>query len=241
MGKEYGIIRERKPRFPIRELLRVPHKKETLTFSFPAFGPSSYREFLRNISHPYTHPTTRKKINFRRATTSESISAVSYNFERLFKEPFFDWDHFYVGLIVRTSEGVFTNTTITNEKSLKKLLDKAKKTRGIYLTDEEIGFVPYDSFRNNYMQKIDTFAKGGLARVLEHTSEKVALKLRQIASSKSYTQGVTIAGFDEVKKPVKRIACLFSGSCDRGLVIHGEYGCDVGGGYSFGVIEQTRK
>ncbi|MEK6757772.1 MAG: hypothetical protein AABX88_01460, partial [Nanoarchaeota archaeon] len=144
---------------------------------------------------------------------SESISVAFNGFgsmkEMDLKRDVFDLSWLYLGHIVKTSEGVFTNVTSTDESFLKKLLNGAEKVNGIYLLANEVGFAPHDSFEKG-VQDCDTFVQGGLARALEHTSEKVALKLRELASTKFYKKGVNVLDFDLVKKPIQRVASIYT-------------------------------
>ena len=242
MEKEtkYGIIEQVGPQFPVRKLLVVRHRGGDLTVSYPAFGPNTYKGNLEEMSKDYSHPQTGERISFREPTTAESISAAAYEFENLAKPEIFDSRWLQAGYIVRTQDGVFTNTKITDEDSLKKLLDKAEKVNGIYLIDDKMAFAPYETFKQG-MQDCDTFSHGGLARALEHTQEKVATNLREIASPKFYKRGVNVWSFDSVKEPVLRIASLDSDrGLDRdGLGIGGYGGYEGRGGYAFGVLKKS--
>ncbi len=194
-----------------KELVVIPHNGKSLEVA--VFGPNTYKENLKEIRKTDSHPRTREKITFIPTTTSESVSAAAYDFgsngKADAKRDIFDPRWFQAGYIVRTSDGVFTNTTITDKSHLKQLLDNAEKVNGIYLLNNKIGFAHYESFERG-VQDCDTFAQGGLARVLEYTSEKYAPKLREIASPKFYEEGVSVWGFDEVKEPVLRVASLQS-------------------------------
>ena len=242
MNKKHGIIKQAKPQFPVRELLVVPHKEQDMTIGFPAFGTNTYRGNLEDIQELYSHPVTGEQISFRPATTSEAISAVAYDFgtgsEADAKKSIFDPRWLQAGYIVKTQDGIFTNTDITDESQLKSLLDNAQKVNGIYLLNNGIGFAPYETFERG-VQDVDTFAQGGLARVLEHTTEKEAGNLRKIASPKLYKKGVHVWGLDDVKEPILRVASLDSGRNldDSGLSVNGSLWDDDNGGYAFGVSE----
>ena len=220
---KYGII---KAKFPQRDLLRVPHKESVLTVAYPAFGPNTYKENLKTMSGNYSHPQIRERISFRESTTSKSISAAAYDFENLAKPKIFDSKWLQTGYIVRASEGVFVNPPrdkegdiIIDEKILKYLLDggfvnnvffdKAEKVNGIYLGGNDFGFAPYETFEKG-IQDSEKFVEGGLARILEHTREKVANNLKVISSSKNYPNGVNVLGFDEGKKPILRVVNLYT-------------------------------
>jgi len=241
MEEKFGIIKQEKPQFPVRELLVVPHKGKFLTVSYPAFGGNTYRGNLEDIGKTYTHPQTGETMNFRPADTSESISAVTYDFENMAKPKIFDPRWLQAGHIVRTSEGVFTNTTKTDEKKLKQLLNSAEKVNGIYLINNTMAFAPYDSFETG-KQDCDTFARGGLARALEHTTEKVATNLREIASPRFYKKGVNVVYFDSVSEPVSGVASLYSSRYfdDNRLYVDGNYWDDLINGFAFGVLDKSR-
>jgi len=240
-NRKYGITKQAKPQFPVRELLTVPHSKdEDLTLGFPAFGPNNYQTNLKDIAKTYSHPLTEEQIKFKPATTSKSISAVAYDFENLAKPQIFNPRWLQAGYIIKTQDGVFTNTNEINESNLKQLLNGAKETNGIYLINNQIAFIPYESFKTG-VQDVDTFAEGGLARGLEHVSGKIAPKLREIASSKFYKRGVNVWGFESTKKPVLKIASLnYNWGFGGGLVV----GCDIWGdddsGYAFGVCNSEK-
>jgi len=236
--KVYGLVKQKKPQFPVRELLVVPHSDGDLTVGHPSFGPSTYRGNLQKVGETYTHPKTGKPMNFRQANTAESISAVTYDFENMAKPQIFDPRWLQAGYIVKTQDGVFTNTPETNPEKLKQLLNSAEKVNGIYLINTSVAFAPYESFERG-KQDCDTFAQGGLARALEHTPEKVAKNLREIASPRNYKNGVNVIYFDSVSEPIVRVAGLYS---SRGIVgggLHvGGWGGD--GGFAFGVLDNSR-
>ncbi len=145
------------------------------------------------------------------------------------------------GYIVRTQDGVFTNTQELDESNLKQLLNGVKPTNGIYFINDQVAFIPYESFEC-HPQDIDTFAEGGLARGLEHVSGKIAPKLRKIASPKNYKSGVNVWGFDSVNKPILKVASFYSGSyfnSDR-VNVHGSGWNDYRSGHSFGVLDSEK-
>lgn len=198
------------------------------------FGPNHYNGNLNAMKKSYFHSAQLHNITFRPATTSKSISAATYDFENLAKPQMFDTSWLQAGCIVKTQDGVFTNTNETNESNLKQLLNGAKKTNGIYLINNQIAFIPYESFETG-VQDVDTFAEGGLARGLEHVSGKIAPKLRKIASPKFYKKGVNVC-FNPVEKLILRVAALDYGWCfGGGLRVDGSWGGDVGG-HAFGEL-----
>ena len=205
--KKYGII---KPKFPRRELLVVPHKGKDLTVSFPVFGPNTDYENMKEMGKTYSHPINGKQITFRPATTSESISAIDYNHEN-WGRWVFSKGSLQVGYIVKTQDGIFTNTIERDESKLKQLLNNAKKTNKIYFLDDEIAFAPYDSFETKVQdQYIDAFVCGGLARALEHTVRGVASSLKRIVSLNKHEKTISVYGFDRVEEPILKIVGLDS-------------------------------
>jgi len=244
MTKEYGIIRQGKPQFPVRELLVVPHQDGDLTVSYPFFGPNYFSNNVAEMGKIYSHPQTGDAITFKEPTTSESISASAFNFREIAKPEVFDARWLQAGRIVRDVDGVYANTQVTDGKELKKLRDKAKKVNGIWILENgkvegvrDFGFAPYETF-DRQKDGIDyvAFADGGLARVLEHTQEKTAKNLKAIASPENYKRGVDVWGFDDVKEPKAGVVGLGSNGCvDRGGLyvsgnswIGGYYGCAPG-------------
>lgn len=102
------------------------------------------------------------------------------------------------------------------------------------------GFAPYESF-NQGVQDCDTFAEGGLARLLEHADGKTAENLRKITSPKFYKRGVNVYGFDgDIKEPVLRVAGLgsYGGFDNYRLSVNGDHWND-NLGYAFGVLDKS--
>ncbi len=237
---KYGIVKAT-PSLPARDLL-FPIEGNDLALGWPAFGPNNYNSNLTEMQKVSTHSPNRSSISFREPTTSESISAVAYDVAKI-KAEILDPRWLQLGVIVRTSEGVYVNpprdkgNVITDEGKLKSILAKKNKVNGIYLGDNEFGFAPYESFPTG-VQDADTFTHGGLARVLEHSSKKSAKNLAKIASSKVYPRGVNVFGFDKVEQPIVRVASLVSvrylgGS---GLYVDGGDWGNIYGGFAFGVL-----
>ena len=247
--EQYRIIESE---FPQRALLRVPNREDKLFVAYPAFGPDAYEGNLKTMSRNYSYPKTKKIISFREPTTSESISAAAYDFENIAKPQIFDSKALQAGRIVKTSEGIFANppkdeqgNPIIDEKTLKSYLNKSIEVNGIWLYNGEdardFGFAPYETFTEGE-QDYDDFLEEGLARVLEHTSEKQAKNFREIASSKNYPHGVDVWGFDEedeeVKKPFLRVVDLDSGFGSERLDVY----CLSGkgeGNYAYGVLDES--
>ncbi len=185
-----------------RELRRV---RDNLIVSWPAFGPFRLNDFgigysneskgkkiLEELSKYHLDSKIEKLGSFREPTTFESISAIAYYSENATKSGMLDLK-FNIGNVVRTSEGIFTNTKITDEKILKQLLGKAEKFNGIYLIDDKIAFAPYETFKEPFSS---TKFGCGLARALEHTRENRAETLFRIANCKEYNLGCNLDAFD---------------------------------------------
>lgn len=222
----------------------IEHKGSKLDVA--VFGPGSYKNNLNSMNKKYFHSKQLQNICFRPASTSESISVAAHGFgskkEIDFKRDIFDSNWLQSGPIVKTQDGVYINTTLTDEGSLKQLLNNAEKVNGIYLLDGGVAFAPYQSFETG-VQDCDTFAQGGLARALEHTREKIAPKLRKIASPKLYKEGVNVWGFDAVKEPIQSVASLNSNRNLVGDRLHVD-GDDWDGydyGHAFGVCTPEKR
>jgi len=243
---QYGI-RKATPVLPVRDLLVIPHKTGELVVSHPAFGSNTYANNLAEMQRVYTHSAEHPRITFREPTTSESISACAYDFKTLAKPEILNPRWLQIGRIVRTSEGVYANppkdaqgNPIVDEKELKQLLKRKKKVNGIYLLDNNLAFIPYESFTTG-VQDTDTFARSGLARGLEYVAEAETFNLKLISSKENYPRGVNVWGFDSVDKPVLRVAGLFSGrnvESDRLLVCGYDWIDDGDGGCAFGVLKK---
>lgn len=247
---EYGI-RKATPSFPARDLLVVPHKGKSLVVGFPAFGRDNYHSNLREMNERYSHSSEIPEITFRPASTSESISAAAYRFEEIAKPGIFDprasWLH--TGLIFATAEGVFVNLPenlprderereIITTETLKKGLNGASKVNGVYLADNDFGFAPRETFQTG-VQDIDTFAEGGLARVLEHTEGR-AENLGIIGSPGNYEGGVNVTNFYfDKRNPTLSVLGLGSRTIrgKRVLAVAGNLSYGGGDGYAYGVLD----
>lgn len=250
---EYGIVKQRAESFS-KKLLKIPQKEGCLTVSYPPFGSSSYLKNIKKMSKNYSHSQTGKKMAFIPATTSESIMAMNpdsekypelanYSFENFTKPEIFDPKWLHAGYIVRDQDGVYVNTKELNEKNLKNLIDKSEKINGIYILPngrvegvKDFAFAPYETFKTG-LQNSGKFAEGGLARALEHTSEKVARNLKEISSSKFYKNGVNVWDFEGYKIPISKVVTFSSRKdlVDNELVVLGSFLDDYLGGFAFGV------
>ena len=247
---EYGIAKAA-PSLPARDLLRVPHRGKVLVVSWPPFGPNTYARNVEQMPGPYSNSADLPVISFRPATTAESISVAAYKFKSMAKPEIFEPRWLQAGRIVRTSEGVYVNPPIkegnpvTDESELKSLLDGGKKIKvgegNIYFMQapeiRDFGFAEYESFKQGVQDSGD-FAKGGLARILEHTMDCPAPNLRKISSSEHYKRGVNVFGLDEVSEPVVSVVSLYS---DRyiggGRLDVGGFDWDGDDGSAFGVFD----
>jgi len=236
----YGLIEPAEPECKPRALLVVPHRNEPLIVS-SQFGPNNYLNNLQEMQGNFSCLPKYPLIQFRPATTSESISAAAYEFEKRAKPQILDKNWLQLGWGVRTSEGVFANPPkdsqgkpIIDEKTLKAI--KTKKVNGIYLGDNDFGFAPYETFKQG-LQDSEDFAEGGLARVLEHTEDKIAKNLKYISKPEIYTAGVDVWNFRSVKEPVLIVPALdsYGDQDDRRLGVYGYGHGDYRGGCAFGV------
>jgi len=237
---KYGLIEPAKPEFKPRTLLRVPPSHGSLVAS--VFR-GIYLNNLIDMQGDFSCLPEYPQISFRPATTSESVSLASYKFGEIAKPQILNRTWLQLGWGVKTSEGVFVSppkdsqgNPITDERILKSRLNNSKKVNGVYLANNDFGFAPYETF-NQGIQDSGDFAKGGLARVLEHTEDKTAKNLENISDPESYKSGVDVWDFDSVKKPVLVVPAL---SSIRGLdyLRLGVSGNDRGGdrlGCAFGI------
>ena len=234
MTDKYGIIKA-KHELPTVDLLRVPHKGKPLIVS-TVFGPNTYNTNVQAMQGEFYNSDEFPSVTLREPLTQESISAAAYEFGSMAKPEIFDPRWLQAGRIVRTQDGVFTNTRETDGQALTALLNGAEKVNGIYLINDQMAFAPYESFETG-VQEGEEFAQGGLARALEHTPETVAENLKTIASKGFYPSGVNVWGFDKVRKPTSRVVSLGSGWDHGGdwLNVVGNYWVDDDGGCAFGV------
>lgn len=234
---KYGMRKaEAREMLPSIDLFpQVQHNGKQLDVSL--FGPSTHNDNLAQMQKRYFHSKDLPNVTFRELTTPESISVAVYDFENLAKPKIFDMNWLQAGRIVRTSEGVYANVPkdaqgepITDEKILKQHLNDAQKIKvgngHIYLGNNDFGFAEYETFERG-VQDGDTFAQGGLARILEHTPQ-VAANLKAIASPKNYKHGVDVWAFDPVDNPLLKVVGLGS---SRNF---GGSRCDFVGGFVFG-------
>ncbi|MDO8460775.1 MAG: hypothetical protein Q7S74_06725 [Nanoarchaeota archaeon] len=247
----YGIIKHEEPQLPVISLLRVPHRNGELIVSYPAFGPNSYRNNIKQMQNEYFHSQTLSKITFKEPTTPESISAAAYDFENLAMPQIFNPRWLQAGRILKTPEGVVANPlrdaegkVIVDSKPIRNLIDNSKKVKvgkgHIYLGENDFGFAEYDSFVQG-VQDCDSFTEGGLALILEHT-EGIAQILRKIVSPKNYKRGVNIFSFDKVNESIEKVVGLVSYRfLDYYRLFVGDVdwlGGDVG--YAFGVLDSGK-
>lgn len=238
MTENYGIT-SATPSVPAIDLFRVPHKGKTLISAYPAFGPDFYSENQEAMSQDYSHSNEFPRISFRPATTSESISIAAYDFENLAKPPIFNQGRLQAGYVVKTQDGFFVNTKETNESKLKQMLNSCKKVNGIYLGENDLAFAPYETFEKG-IQDSEIFIRGGLARALEHTNERVAENLGKITSSGFYDGGINISDFYEVSKPISVTANLYPGGGFYDKIFCFDDIVEDYYGFAFGVLDSEK-
>ena len=244
---KYGIIEPDltlESEFPPITLREVPDRGVDLVVA--VFGPEkNYRQNLNMMQRNFSCLPRYPKITFRSATSAESISAAVHDFKHLAKPQIFDPRYLQIDY-VSAPEGVFANTKETDKSTLISLLGKCTKVNGIYLYQgddpqlRDFGVAPYETFEQG-VQDCDTFARSGLARVLEHTEKDVANSFKEIASPRFYKRGVNVFGFDEVKKPIQKVAALlFYRRVGSGMLFVDGYGWnDDYGGFAFGVLKKS--
>ncbi|HLC73866.1 MAG TPA: hypothetical protein VJH20_04500, partial [Candidatus Nanoarchaeia archaeon] len=123
---------------------------------------------------------------------------------------------------------------------LKESLKRMKKIKvgngHIYLGKNDIGFAEYETFQIGGLQDSETFAKGGLARIIEHTKGP-AIKLELISALSNYPRGISVEGFESSRVPIERVLNL-SWESDWSVGGSRLYVNDISrgsGGYAFGV------
>ncbi|MEK6893088.1 MAG: hypothetical protein AABX07_02700 [Nanoarchaeota archaeon] len=246
---DFGEIVEKnkQPEYPVRALLVVPHKRGKLVVARDAFGSNSYLKNVQAMGQFYSYPNSWERISFEPLTTDESISVAVYEFPNRAKLNVFNPSWLQAGYVLRTADGVWANPLdfqgkpIQNESILKGSLEDCKRIevkdgKHIYIGNNGFGFAEYGTFDLG-IQSGDDFANGGLARILENTSDSTAKNLRVIADKSNYKLGVNVFGFDSVKEPIVRVVSLYSGrDVDGGrLVVDGSYWyVSSDGGYALG-------
>jgi|SRR3989338_5057336 len=224
-------------------LFEIKHGDRKFVIERPPYREHEYLKTIDKIEKTHYY-VDGKKVFLREPTTAESILAMTYDSDSVSELTLADWSCVRFGSIVRTPEGVFANPPrdangkhITNENSLKALLNGAKKAEGIYLCEKDFGFAPYETFVLG-RQEADCFVLGGLARVLEH-EEKIANNLRKIISLNFHIKdSVEVYSFERVKEPV--LGSFGMGSdFDLGIYWTVAYSKDWGGGFSWGVLNSS--
>ena len=252
MNKELNfgeIVEERKqPEHPVRALLVVPHNGRKLIAARDAFGSNSYLNNMQSMRQPYSYPNSWERISFEHLTTAESISVAAYEFSSRAKPAVFDPSLLQTGYVLRTNGGVWANPLdaqgrpIQDESVLKGMLKSCRKIgvkygKHIYIGSRGFGFAEYGTFDLGEQSGKD-FVNGGLARVLENTSEPVAENLRTISDKSNYKLGVYVWAFEPVESPILRVASLDSVRYFGGswlVVVGGWFGGDVG--FAFGGLK----
>ena len=236
----------------MRDLIVVPHLGKNLTVSL--FGPNKYIGNLSEMQRDYSHESeglSLPKISFREPKTQESISVASYGFGENgqvdAKRDIFNSRWLQAGRIVKTREGVIANpildkegNEVLNSTDLEALKTNSRKIQvgngHIYLGENDFGFAEYETFQRG-VQDCDTFAQGGLARVIEHT-EGPAEKLSAIASSGNYPISVNVGGFENLNPSYFcKVLSLSSSRCLDVLLNTFGYWYNDGGGGAFGVLK----
>lgn len=197
----------------ISMMIRPHNGKEVRIANFSG----TYYGAIEDMNKHYWHSEDFSDITFAPVTTVESLSYATFGMTENRCLPLFCCDDLNAGIFVRTPEGVYINPGKAIKQVEKKhYLDhfnlkldmkylinqreKATKVNGIYLGENDFAFAPWKSFNNEREQSPKEFAEGGLARAIEHTSEKIAEKLYKVASS--YRSTTYVMWFEIPKKPV---------------------------------------
>lgn len=242
---KYTLRQAQKPELPTINVLESEGGVLVATF-----GSTTYKTNVSNMRGPYFNSSSHPNLTFRPATTARSIDVLASDVPK-FKKQILNPKWLQAGRIGRASEGVYVNLPldengepIIDERVLKSYLNGVKKENGIYVVENgkvegvnDFSFAPYGSFKTD-VQETGDFVEGGLARALEHTSEKVAPNL--VILAKTYSLGVNVWGFEPVKKGevLPRVASLDSNRNldDDRLVVDGSDWYDYSdGGFAFGV------
>ena len=272
---EYGLIEPdiTKPR---TNLLAVPHKGEPLIvmplscnyiksrekafdglLHLKRLDKGTYNqnaEILKSNFYEFYNSEKFPSVRFRVPLTQESISAAACEFgPNAYRNLQHKW--LQLGKVVRTKDGVFTNTSERDEAKLKTMLDGAKKVNGIYLIDEKMAFAPYESFKTGRQERRE-FAEGGLARALEHTDGTVAGNLARMlvgdVMGMRFSAKVNVFEPESIekpssRKPISRVAALYCNDFfrpenfkDGNLTFSVNYACgaNVESGQMYGVMKE---
>jgi len=217
MNKKYRLkeatLQNNLPDIPL--MLR-PHKGKNVRIA-EFYG--SYFRTISEMEKHYRHSRYFSDITFTSMTTPESLEHTVFDWD--LAQHLFSTERVNLGIYVRTGEGVYINPgkTITkfetetggepklqlDMEGLTNLRDKAEKINGIYLGEDDFAFAPWESFKSsqswNDCLEAKEFAEGGLARAIEHTSEKIAPTLFKIVSSCQYKK-ILMEYWNAPKKPV---------------------------------------
>jgi len=226
--------------FELEDLIRVGSGGDELVVKL--FGLYSYKGNLEEMGRDYSCLPDYPQITFTPATTEQSILVASANFENRFKRQIFNRACLQAGVLVTTDYHVFSNPPkdecgnyITDETELMAKVGDTEEFDGVFFNEEGLGYCLTSSFKKGE-QSSETFARGGLARLLEGTRESVAGKLGSMSSA-DYPLGVNVDySIIDGRQSILKVACL--SSCwvaNRGF---GVYGGSFGkGGHAFGVLK----
>jgi len=251
-NERYGVMKaQQRNQLADIDLMTIPHKEKDLIVA--RFGQNWYAQNVKDMGEHYWNSNEFPNITFRPATTSESISATSYDFEKIAKPEIFDrW--LQAGRVVRAPEWVVVNppkdgkrAVCTDESELKGYLARAKECNGIWLVENDVElatkgirdlvFVPY-GFKQG-LQTAREFAEGKLARGLEGT-KGTATNLFNMALTYSGIEGnqVNVVYFDKSNEPIARVVVL--GSSDDCLLVDSDW-VDGDYGYAFGALDSEAR
>jgi len=232
---KYGIIRQTKSQFPVRELLRVPHKGKTLTVGYPAFGPHYYINVGKEILNRGQSVPTGDLIAplVRAVYCDENIKnePESKDVREIMRD---GWLHVFNrdiwasnGLYVIKDEDALGREALFNLEELEDLLSGGDTELGVrFSQDRKIRFAPKSTY---ILGEHTPGTNGTLARdgsVIANYDVKGAEQLGEASSEFRYNPRSLGLDIQEGQAPEQRIAGLGSGR-----VLDG-YGL----GYAFGVV-----
>jgi len=236
-----------------RDLLVVSRGAESFLVSRQLFGENLYSKNCHEMSKTYLDSEP-KSINFRPATTVESIYSLNAVFDEKLKEDVLNPSWVQIGRVGVVAEGVYVNLPVssrgeilTDSEILRGYLKYSDLVEGILILPNgridglrDFAFVPYESFKNS-LYKPGKFIKSGLARALIHNEDNKADILKKIISSKNYPQGIYVSGFYKGRDKTlvyPRVAGVFSDKGRFGVSCSSWF--EYSEGYAFGVVQEKK-
>jgi hypothetical protein len=186
--KKIGLLGAKSPSgLRVINLIKVPHKEGYLIT--PYLNSAYENQFLisNHSRKQYYNSKKYPNVSFREANSSETISILDHYLSHCYI--YGEANDYELGHVIKLSyilieeEGVYVNiprnskgSLIDDKRIISSKLEKAQKVNGIFFCENGLGFAPFETFKIGE-QDYETFARGGLARVLEQTKEGIAKKL----------------------------------------------------------------